>query len=194
VIQRTLIILKPDALERSNEDIKAGIDPCTADQIMDRFKNAGIGCLHYAMIDPTHDENGKILKALKELYAEHEGKDFYQRNIDHMMSGALLLLAVEGENCVQVVRDMIGNKDPSKAEKGTIRGDFGGELPKNLIHASDSVESADRELNIWFPHLDAVIRLGQMLRMFSDELEVDEQEINVPVGTEDIGGSDADPE
>jgi nucleoside-diphosphate kinase len=83
-------------------------------------------------------------------YAEHRGKDFFVRLVSFITSGPTLALVVEGESAVTVVRATMGATDPAKAAPGTIRGDLGLSMPDNLVHGSDSPESAARELALWF--------------------------------------------
>jgi len=87
----------------------------------------------------------------KEFYREHEGKDFFERLIDFMTSGYCIPMVVESEgDTVEMVREIIGNTDPSKAKPGTIRYMYGTNLPMNAIHASDSPDSAKREISFFF--------------------------------------------
>lgn len=96
---------------------------------------------------------------LERHYAEHEGKSFYEPLLEFMASGPLVAVCIEGDRCIEGFRSLAGATDPTKAAPGSIRGDLGrdwgpGAQP-NIVHGSDSLESAARELGIWFPDLDA---------------------------------------
>ena len=87
---------------------------------------------------------------LEKHYAEHIGKDFFDELISFMLSGPMLIMLLEGENAISVVRKLHGATNPKDAEPGTIRGDFAYLSTENIVHASDSKESAVREIGIWF--------------------------------------------
>jgi nucleoside-diphosphate kinase len=89
-------------------------------------------------------------------YAEHRGKDFFAGLVSFITSGPTLALVVEGESAVTVVRTTMGATDPAQAAPGTIRGDLGLSMPDNLVHGSDSLESAARELALWFSDNETV--------------------------------------
>lgn len=132
--QRTLVLLKPDAVRRG-----------LIGEIIGRIESkAGwtIRALELRDLDrPT----------LEEHYAEHEGRPFYEPLVEFMSSGPSVALVVEGERVIEGVRTLTGPTDPIAAAPGSIRGDFGSIVRENLIHASDSEESAERELKIFFP-------------------------------------------
>ncbi len=86
----------------------------------------------------------------EEHYAEHEGKDFYEPLLEYITSGPVVAMAVVGKDAISMVRKMVGATDPHEASPGTIRGDYGIEIGRNIVHASDSPESAERELDIFF--------------------------------------------
>ena len=126
------MVIKPDALRRG-----------LIGKIMTRFEDRGIKVVAMRMLMMT-----KELAARH--YAEHVEKDFYDEMVEFMMSGPILAVVFEAEDIVRIVRDMAGATDSSKAEHGTIRGDFGLSCRKNVVHTSDSVESANREIDIFF--------------------------------------------
>lgn len=133
---RTLVLLKPDAVERK-----------LVGAILSRFeaKNLDVVALDRRLADQ---------ETLAEHYAEHVGKPFYGELVEFMSRGPLVAMVVEGpENTWEVVRGMMGATNPAKAAPGTIRGDFGILFTENLVHGSDSLESAQREIGIWFPAL-----------------------------------------
>lgn len=132
---RTLLIVKPDAVERG-----------LVDEILSRVEGEGLRIV--ARRDFTIDE-----ELAHQHYAEHEGKPFYDELIGFITSGPVVVLVVEGSQAVGVVRDLMGPTDPREAPPGTIRGDYGHEITRNLVHGSDSPASARREIELFFPEL-----------------------------------------
>lgn len=137
--QRTLVLLKPDAVRRSQ-----------VGEIIRRIEAKG-----YALV--ALDLRVATPELLAEHYAEHEGKPFYQPLVDFMLSGPVVAMVLEGERCIEGFRSLAGATDPTAAAPGTIRGDLGRDwglaVQQNLVHGSDSEESAAREIGIWFPQL-----------------------------------------
>lgn len=132
--QRTLVILKPDAVRRG-----------LVGEILSRIERKD-GWRITAMELRTLDR-----ETLEQHYAEHVGRPFYGPLLEFMASGPSVVLVVEGERVIEGVRALAGPTDPIVAPGGSIRGDFGTVVRENLIHASDSEESAERELKIFFP-------------------------------------------
>src|SRR3990170_1935471 len=133
---RTLVLLKPDAVERK-----------LIGQIVSRFEQKNLTIV--AMDLRTLDSD-----TLARHYAEHVGKGFYGELVEFMSRGPVVAMVVEGpENTWEVVRKMMGATNPRTAEPGTIRGDLAILFTENLVHGSDSLESADREIDIFFPTL-----------------------------------------
>jgi nucleoside-diphosphate kinase len=134
--EQTLVLIKPDGVERS-----------LTGEIIRRIEQKGYVVTGLKMLSPTPEQ-------LAAHYAEHEGKPFYVPLIDFMSSGPIVAIRLEGERVIEGFRSLAGATDPTAAAPGTIRGDLGrdwGEkVQKNLVHGSDSVESATRELGIWF--------------------------------------------
>jgi nucleoside-diphosphate kinase len=134
--EQTLVLIKPDGVARS-----------LTGEILRRIEEKGYLVTGIKMLQPTE-------KQLAEHYAEHEGKPFYAPLIDFMSSGPIVAIRLEGNRVIEGFRALAGATDPTAAAPGTIRGDLGrdwGEkVQKNLVHGSDSVESANRELGIWF--------------------------------------------
>ncbi|MBM7050430.1 nucleoside-diphosphate kinase [Rothia sp. ZJ1223] len=134
--ERTLILVKPDGTERS-----------LTGQVLSRFEAKGYTLVELKMLTPSAE-------LLAEHYAEHEGKPFYQPLIDFMSSGSVVAAVFEGERVIEGARTIMGPSDPTVAPAGTIRGDlgrdWGEDVQKNLVHGSDSPESAQREIGIWF--------------------------------------------
>jgi len=133
---RTLVLLKPDAVERK-----------LVGQIVSRFEQKNLDIV--AMDIRTLDAD-----TLAEHYAEHVGKGFYDDLVAFMSRGPIVAMVVEGpEDTWEVVRTLMGTTNPAKAAPGTIRGDFGILFTENLVHGSDSLASAEREIGIFFPNL-----------------------------------------
>jgi nucleoside-diphosphate kinase len=131
-MQKTFIICKPDAMEKR-----------LVGTVLSRFEAAGfdiIGC-KMALLSPA---------VLREHYAHVADKPFYPEIEKFMHSRPVIMVALQGDNVVQRVRDLLGPTDSRKAPKGTIRGDFGTEMMKNVVHASDSVDNAKAELARFF--------------------------------------------
>lgn len=134
--ERTLLIVKPDAVERE-----------LTGEILERVERSGLRIV--ARRDFTIDE-----ELAHRHYAEHEGKPFFGELIAFITSGPVVALVVEGPDAVGEVRELMGPTDPRDAPAGTIRGDYGLEITRNLVHGSDSPESAERELELFFPYLE----------------------------------------
>jgi len=133
--QRTLVLLKPDAVRRG-----------LVGDIVARFEAKGLALVAL--------ELRTIDTALADAhYAEHVEKDFYPPLRDFVTSGPLVAAVLEGDEAVEVVRALNGATDGRKAAPGTIRGDLSLSNRENLVHGSDSPESAEREISIWFPEL-----------------------------------------
>ncbi|MCB0894554.1 MAG: nucleoside-diphosphate kinase [Nocardioides sp.] len=134
--QRTLVLLKPDAVRRG-----------LVGEILGRFEAKGltIVAMEHRTIDPaTADQH----------YAEHLERDFYPPLREFITSGPVVAMVLEGDEAVEVVRRLNGATDGRSAVPGTIRGDLSLSNRENLVHGSDSWESAVREMAIWFPDLD----------------------------------------
>ncbi|HEU4568022.1 MAG TPA: nucleoside-diphosphate kinase [Marmoricola sp.] len=133
--QRTLVLLKPDAVRRG-----------LVGEIIGRFEAKG---LHIVAMDQRRIDT----QMADRHYAEHVEKDFYPPLRDFVTSGPLVALVLEGDEAVEVVRAINGATDGRKAAPGTIRGDLSLSNRENLVHGSDSAESAAREIALWFPDL-----------------------------------------
>jgi nucleoside-diphosphate kinase len=134
VSQRTLVLLKPDAVRRG-----------LIGEIVGRIERKAdwrITALEMRRLDRS---------LLEQHYAEHAGKPFYEPLVEFMSSDPAVAMVVEGERVVEGLRVMVGPTDPIAAAPGSIRGDFGTIVRENLVHASDSEESAERELKLFFP-------------------------------------------
>ena len=137
--QRTLVLLKPDAVQRGLRG-----------EIIRRLETKGYEIVALAQRTATVEE-------LSAHYAEHEGKPFYPGLVEYMGAGPLVAIVAEGDSVIAGFRSLAGATNPTEAAPGTIRGDLAREwdLPviQNLVHGSDSEESAAREIGIWFPEL-----------------------------------------
>jgi nucleoside-diphosphate kinase len=132
-VQSTLLIIKPDAMHRG-----------LAGEIISRLEGKGL------RIDAM-----RVVQIDRELaqrhYAEHSEKPFFAELVEFITSGDVIVAKVTGPEAISVLRALMGATDPAKADPGTIRGDFGKEITQNLVHGSDSPESAKRELALFFP-------------------------------------------
>ena len=137
-MERTFVMVKPDGVEKNV------IGDCVF-----RLEKGGLKILAAKLIKIAPQQ-------AESLYEEHKGKPFYDGLVEFALSGPAFPMVVEGENAVKKVRDIIGPTDPKKAPKGTIRGDYGSELPYNIIHASDSPKSAEREIKIFFKESEII--------------------------------------
>ncbi len=134
-MERTLILVKPDAFERR-----------LTGEVIGRFERKGMSLV--AMKLMTADED-----IANTHYAEHTEKPFFGELVSFITGGPLVAMVLEGPNAVAAARQLIGATDPVEADAGSIRGEFGTEVTFNLVHGSDSTESAEREIGIWFPEL-----------------------------------------
>ncbi|MGH1505046.1 MAG: nucleoside-diphosphate kinase [Acidimicrobiales bacterium] len=135
-MSRTFVICKPDAVERG-----------LAGEILSRFERKGLTLLAAELRQLDAD-------TLAEHYAEHVGKPFYADLVAFMSRSPALVAALEGpDDTYAIVRTMMGPTNPAEAPPGTIRGDYGTVMTENLVHGSDSNESAEREIGIFFPGL-----------------------------------------
>lgn len=133
--ERTLILVKPDAFERQ-----------LTGEVISRFERKGLRLV--AM---------KLMQADEELanthYAEHSDKPFFGELVSFITGGPLVAMVLEGESAIVAARQLIGATNPLEADAGSIRGEFAAEVTFNLVHGSDSPDSAQREIALWFPEL-----------------------------------------
>ena len=130
--ERTLVLVKPDAMRRG-----------LAGEILRRFEARGLEIREARLLT--------VERALaEEHYAEHAEKPFYGELVEFITSGPTLALVLEGEGAIAIVRTTMGATNPADAGPGTIRGDLALSMPDNLVHGSDSPESAAREIKLWF--------------------------------------------
>ena len=137
-VERTLVLAKPDAVARG-----------LAGETVSRLERRGLALRAARLLT--------IDRALaEEHYAEHREKPFFGELVDFITSAPTLALVVEGEGAIATVRTTMGATNPANAAPGTIRGDFSLSMPNNLVHGSDSPESAEREIRLWFADSELV--------------------------------------
>ena len=133
--ERTLILIKPDAFERG-----------LTGEVIGRFERKGLRVIAL-----------KLMQADEEIanvhYEEHAEKPFFGELVEFITRGDLVAMVLEGPNAIKAARQVIGATDPIEADAGSIRGEFATEVTFNLVHGSDSPESSEREIGIWFPEL-----------------------------------------
>lgn len=144
-IEKTLVLLKPDSVERG-----------LIGKIISRFENVGFRIIAMKMIAPT----AEITEQHYADVAERHGDKIFKQNVDFLSSGPVVAMVIEGVSAIENVRKMAGTTEPKSSPPGTIRGDFShmnygyadekGHVAKNVIHASSSKEDAEREIKLWF--------------------------------------------
>ena len=149
-LEQTLILCKPDAVSRS-----------LVGEIISRIEQRGYVIIAMKMMQLPGDK-------AKAHYAEHKDKPFFQDLVNFITSGALVAMAVEGENVIDGMRQMIGATNPLDAAPGSLRGDFGQTIGRNLVHGSDSKASAERELKLFFEVGEFVSRKHDLALWLAD--------------------------
>ena len=134
-MDRTLILVKPDAFARN-----------LTGEIIARFERKGLRLVALDLTTLSED-------LARQHYAEHDGKPFFGELVEFITSGPLVALVLEGDEAVAAARQVIGATNPLEATTGSIRGDFAVQVGQNMVHGSDSAESADREIGLFFPEL-----------------------------------------
>jgi len=131
-VERTFLMLKPDAIQRG-----------LAGEIMSRLEKKGFKLVAAKLMNVSRS-------LAEEHYKEHKGKSFFEPTVAYIMSSPVLAMVWEGKNIVVLSRTLMGATNPAKADPGSIRGSLGLDVSRNLIHGSDSVESAEREIALYF--------------------------------------------
>jgi nucleoside-diphosphate kinase len=131
-MERSLVLIKPDAVQRA-----------LAGEIIGRLERKGLKIVAVKMLHMDADLAGRH-------YAIHQGKAFFGGLVDFITSSPLIAIVFQGENAVRVIRQMMGETDPAKAASGTVRGDLGIDMGHNLVHGSDSLENASKEIDLFF--------------------------------------------
>jgi len=132
MMERTFVMIKPDGVQRR-----------LIGKILQRFEQAGLKIVAMKFLKVSHE-------LAEKHYEVHKGKPFYESLIKYITSGPVVAMVIEGQNAIERVRKMVGATDPQKAEPGTIRGDFCQHIGRNVIHASDGKETAEKEISLWF--------------------------------------------
>ena len=137
-MERTLIIIKPDGVERS-----------LIGSIISRFEQRGLKIAGLKLLQVSDD-------LARRHYAVHEGRPFFEPLIAYIVSSPVVVMVLEGPNAIQLARNTIGATRPAEAAPGSIRGDFGVMVGRNLVHGSDSPENAEAEIALWFDRSELV--------------------------------------
>jgi nucleoside-diphosphate kinase len=130
--ERTFAMIKPDAVQRG-----------FIGEIISRFEKKGIKIVAMKLVAVDR-------KFAEKHYGVHKGKPFFEPTVQYIISSPVVAMVLEGSNVIEMVRGMTGATDPQKAAMGTIRGDFGQFIGRNIIHASDGKDTAQFEINLWF--------------------------------------------
>ena len=131
-MEQTLVLIKPDAVNRG-----------LIGEIIRRFESRTLKIKALKILNPSKE-------LIERHYEVHRGKPFFDDVVAFMASGTVVAMVLEGENAIEIVREMMGSLEPTEARPGTIRGDFTLSVRENLVHGSDSLESAEKEIAIWF--------------------------------------------
>lgn len=131
-MERSLVLIKPDAMQRG-----------LAGEIISRLEKKGLKIVAMKMLHM--DKN-----LAQRHYAIHKGKAFFNDLVSFITSSPVIAIVFQGKNAVEIIRQMMGETDPAKAQRGTIRGDFGIDIGHNLVHGSDSLENASKEIDLFF--------------------------------------------
>ena len=132
MIQKSFVMMKPDAVQR-----------CLMGKILSRFEEKGLQIVAVKLMQINED-------LAKTHYGEHADKPFFGSLIEYISSSPSLAMVIEGEEAISTIRKLVGATNPLEADLGTIRGDFAMDTGRNIIHASDSPDSAEREINLFF--------------------------------------------
>ena len=151
--ERTFVAIKPDGVKRG-----------FIGKIIERFENKGFKIVAMKLLQVTPELASKH-------YAEHQGKPFYNRLVHYITSGPIVAMVIEGYEAIQSVRHIVGATDPQKADVGTIRADFAQVMEYNIIHASDSPESAAREIGLYLKPEEIYDNWQSMLEMITYDEE-----------------------
>jgi len=130
--ERTFVMIKPDAVQRG-----------LVGKIIQRFENKGVKIVAMKMVSVKRE-------LAEQHYGIHKGKPFFEPTVNYITSSPVVAMVLEGINAIEMVRNMMGKTDPQKADMGTIRGDFGQFIGRNIVHGSDGPDTAKFEINLWF--------------------------------------------
>lgn len=130
--EQTFVMIKPDGVQRG----------CVGD-IIHRFEQKGIKIIAMKMVDVDRE-------LAEKHYGVHKGKPFFEPTVEYIISSPVVAMVLEGENAIDMVRNMMGKTNPQEAAPGTIRGDFGQFIGRNIVHGSDGPDTAAFEIDLWF--------------------------------------------
>jgi len=130
--QRTFVMIKPDAVQRG-----------LIGNIISRFEQKGIKLVAMKLVSVSRE-------LAEKHYGIHKGKPFFEPTVEYITSSPVVAMVLEGENIIEIVRGMMGKTNPVEAAPGTIRGDFGQFIGRNIVHGSDGLDTAEFEINLWF--------------------------------------------
>ncbi len=137
-MEKTLVLIKPDGVQKG-----------LIGEVIKRFEQRGLNIAALKLFVMSEEQANVH-------YAEHKGKPFFPGLIDYITSGPIVAMVVAGDSAIKVVRTMMGSTNPAEAAPGTIRGDYALTIAENVIHGSDSLESAQREIAIYFTNKEVV--------------------------------------
>lgn len=130
--ERTFLMIKPDGVQRG-----------LVGEIIQRFEKKGIKIVAMKLTSVGRD-------LAEKHYAIHKGKPFFKSTVNYITSSPVVAMVLEGENAIEMVRNMMGKTNPQNADMGTVRGDFGQFIGRNIVHGSDGRDTAEYEINLWF--------------------------------------------
>lgn len=151
-MERTFVAIKPDGVKRG-----------LIGKILQRFEDKSYKIVGLKLMNVTPEIAAKH-------YEEHFGKPFYDKLIKFITMGPIVAMAIEGKNAIKGVRHLVGKTNPDEADDGSIRADFSSYSTTNLVHASDSLESAERELNLYFKEEEICANYKNMFELVLEEL------------------------
>jgi nucleoside-diphosphate kinase len=138
MMEKSFVMMKPDAVQRR-----------LMGQVLSRFEEKGLQIVAAKLMHISED-------LAKEHYGEHSEKPFFGGLVEYITSSAVLAMVIQGDDCISLIRKMVGATNPKEADLGTIRGDFALDMGRNIIHASDSPQSAEREIALFFDETEIV--------------------------------------
>ncbi|PKL68914.1 MAG: nucleoside-diphosphate kinase [Methanobacteriales archaeon HGW-Methanobacteriales-1] len=138
MMEKSFVMMKPDAVQRR-----------LMGQVLSRFEEKGLQIVAAKLMHISED-------LAKEHYGEHSEKPFFGGLVEYITSSAVLAMVIQGDDCISLIRKMVGATNPKEADLGTIRGDFALDMGRNIIHASDSSQSAEREIALFFDETEIV--------------------------------------
>jgi nucleoside-diphosphate kinase len=138
MMEKSFVMMKPDAVQRR-----------LMGKVLSRFEEKGLQIVAAKLMHISED-------LAKEHYGEHSEKPFFNGLVEYITSSAVLAMVIQGDDCISLIRKMVGATNPKEADLGTIRGDFALDTGRNIIHASDSPQSAEREISLFFDETEIV--------------------------------------